>query len=375
MADSSEDHTLGIHGKLQHVVADANHETATLIVNHTLGDDLTASSHISQENLRKAACVSHTNLLNADAVTVTTHNLSGGVAAVTIKGGDDKPITVTNRHCMHTPNGGMVASHVIALPNQVTSSDKMHLKELPTDTHNYTRPENVSPQDAERNKLNAVYYAAHDGPPGDDHLFKDTIEASHNGLDRIAVPIYDKISSDHGGLSAVASRCLKLQKKRVADLVPNGNGKIVQMPHKITGDMVEHLVADAPAIRSMAATVKSNTQVQGTFAKGLKISTNGLENSKPGDQLITTVTIHRKPTSDPTKVVLQKELMAKEVAAGTIHAGGADVAVSGRQQDWHNAMFSHTKGAKDATPQIAAASTDAQAMPATPSAEGEASNP
>ena len=106
MADSTEDHTLGIHGKLQHVIADANHEAATIIVNHTLGDDLTACSHISQENVRKAACVSHTNLLNADAVTVTTQNLSGGVAAVTIKGGDDKPITATNRHCMHTPTVG-----------------------------------------------------------------------------------------------------------------------------------------------------------------------------------------------------------------------------------------------------------------------------
>ena len=54
--------------------------------------------------------------------------------------------------------------------------------------------------------------------------------------------------------------------------------------------------------------------------------------------------------------------------------GGADVAVSGREQDWHNAMFAHTKGAKDATPQIAAANTDAQAMPPAPPTEGEASS-
>ena len=365
---SEADSTLGIHGKLQHSLADANHEDVTLVVCHQLGDDLSHTAHISHDNLRKAAGVSHMNLLRPESMTVECQNLSGGLAAVTVKGGDGEPLPVTNRHCAHLDNGAMVASHVIAMPNATTASGDMHFKQLPTDKHNYIRPENMSDPDNERAKLNAVHYAGQSAPPTEAKLMDQCITAKHEGRTRIAVPIMDKITADMGGLSQVATRCVRFGKKPVTALCTSGSPAIIKMPHKDTGEEVDHLVADADAINAMANTVKMNTQINGTFANGLSITANGLgDESSPGDMVTTVLKLKRKPTGDPKSVTLQRDLMPKELAAGTVTLADGAASHSANHQKWHDAMFKPVnKKAMGAAPQIEhteAAGGDAQATP------------
>ena len=362
---AAQDHTLGIHGKLQHVLADANHTEAVICVHHTLGDDLTATTHVTHEQLRKAANVSHMNLLSPKAIKLKTINQSDGVMAISVKGGDGEPLPVTDRHCAHV-DGSMLASHLMALPGE-TSTNEMALKQLSTDKHNFVPVSLLSEEEKQRNKLNAAYYPGLEGVPSDAKLYKDTISASHNGTERIAVPLVDRITAKTGGLSAVASRCLKHQKKRPVDLCSSGSPALVTMPHKATGEDVEHLVADAAAIRAMADTVKANTAVKGTFAKGLQLTTQGLnEHCQPGDHVITQLTIVREPTADPATVTYQKDLMPAEVKSGTVLADAEQGVVSHNDQKWHDAMFAKTKGAAGAVPQIAAIADDAQATPAEP---------
>lgn len=355
----SEDHELGIHGKLQHVLADANHTEATLCVHHVLDENLQASTHITQEQLRKAANVSHINLLNPTAVSIETVNNSKGMAAVTIKGGDDTPIPITDRHCA-SHNDSMLAAHMVALPG-TNKTGEMAFKQIPTDKHNFVPHADMSEEEKQRNKLNAAYYPGHDDVPTDAKLFENTISAKHNGEERIAIPLTSKVTPDVGGLTAVASRCIKHQKKKPTDLCPNGNATIVTMPHKQTGEEVEHLVADASAVKAMADTVRANTAVKGTFAKGIQIFTHGItEHSEPGDHVISKVTIHRCPTDSSGKLTLQKDLMPSEVAGGSL-VTTPDGPINAHDQKWHDAMFAKKKGAAGAVPQIAEDAANAQA--------------
>ncbi|MGB0547725.1 MAG: hypothetical protein ACPGR8_01210 [Limisphaerales bacterium] len=357
----SADHELGIHGKLQHVLADANHTEATLCVHHVLGEDLSSTTHVTQDQLRKAANISHINLLNPTKLTIETINQSDGMAAVTIKGGDGSALPVTDRQCAHV-NGSMLAAHMVALPGTNKTSD-MAFKQLPTDKHNFVPHDAMSEEEKQRNKLNAAYYPAHTDVPSDSKLYANTITASHNGEDRIAIPLTEKVTPETGGLSAVASRCIKHQKKKPSDLCPSGNAQVVTMPHKTTGEDVEHLVADAAAVKAMADTVRANTAVKGTFAEGVVITSHGIsEQSKPGDHIISKVTIHRCPTDETGKVTLQKDLMPTEVAGGFAPVAG-EGPISGHNQKWHDAMFAKKKGAAGAVPQIAA-EPDAQASTA-----------
>ena len=365
----SADHELGIHGKLQHVLADANHTEAVLCVHHVLDEDLTASTHVTQDQLRKAANISHINLLNPSKLSIETINNSNGMTAVTVKGGDGLGIPVTDRHCA-AHGDSMIAAHMVALPG-ANKTGEMAFKQLPTDKHNFVPHDSLSEEEKQRNKLNAAYYPGHTDVPSDAKLFADTITASHNGEDRIAIPLTDKVNPETGGLSAVASRCIKHQRRKVTDLCPNGNAQLVTMPHKSTGEEVEHLVADASAVKAMAETVRANTTVKGTFANGLHISTHGItEHSKPGDHIISKVTIHRSPTGEPGKVTLQKDLMPSEVATGfaAVATGGP---ISGHDQKWHDAMFAKKKGAAGAVPQIAEAPDAANAQANAPENDGE----
>ena len=346
------DHTLGIGGKLQHVLADCNHETAKICVQHVLGDDLTATSHVSQEQLRKALGVSHINLSNVTGMELRTSNTSGGLAAVVVQSGDGSPLPITHRHCAHHGEG-VVAAHIVAMPADVAETGVMPMKSLVTDKHNFVPHGERTPDEHKRNELNAAYYPQHGSTPSSAKLYQDCIHAKHSDEERVAIPLVDKITPDVGGLTAVASRCIKLQKKRPADLCAGAS--IVRMPHKVTGEDVDHIVADAKVVSGLADTVKSNTKVCGTFADGVKIVTHGLgDHAKPGDHVITQLTFHRSPTGDVGKVTMMKDLMPQEVHTGTV-VGDASIGVTcEREQTWHDAMFAKKKSAAGATPQIAA---------------------
>ena len=348
MSTAAEDHTLGIHGKLQHVAADLNHEDVTFCVHHVLGADKKDTTTLSQEQVRKMMGISHINLANVSAMSIKTQNASAGLAAVTVKGGDDHPLPITHRQCAHV-NGGVVAAHTVALPADTTTSGRMPFKKLTTDKHNYEAPSDQHDEDKQRNRLNAAFYPGLEDSPSEAKLFQDTITARHDGEERTAIPLVDRVTPATGGLAAVASRCILLQRKKPSDLCAGAT--LVEMPHKKTGEMCKHLVASASAVKTMAETVRANTAVRGTFMEGLTITTHGLgDHAMEGDHVISQITLHREPTGESNEVTYMKDLMPAEVQGGTITTEADMGEAHARQNEWHAAMFG--KKAKAAAPQI-----------------------
>lgn len=331
----TEDHTLGIHGNLQNVTADLNHDKAVLVVEHEIPDDGGATStHITQEQLRKALGVSHINLHNVHAISVESSALnSNGVSAVTVRSGDGTALPTTDRHC-HVHDGAMAAAHLITMPGHVASTGEMALKSLQTDKHSFVAHGELTADQKKRNELNAALYATSSAAPSDEMLYKNTVKAEKGGISRVAIPLRQTPTTDDGALTAVASRCILGQQKAPTVLAPDA--KIIQMPHKVTGEVCDHLLASADSVEQMARTIKDNTKVHGTFGSGLTIDTHALGNShQPGDTVVHKITLHRTPTGEANKVTYIRDLVPDGVVAPTNGANEAP----GMEAEWHKAMF------------------------------------
>jgi hypothetical protein len=331
----SDDHTLGIHGALQHVVADLNMPKSSVLVHHVVGEDGCATTNVSQEQLRKALGVSHINLHNITGVQIKTQNQSSGPVACTIRSGNGEPLPLTDR--MTAMNeGSMQAANQIVMPNTTHETGVMVLKELSTDKNKHKPYTGLTDEEKMRNKLNAAYYAHEGDSPSETHLFLHTVKAEHDGKSRVAIPIKAVIGPEDGGLTAVASRCIVHQKK--APKLLASDATIIKMPHRATGEMCDHLLASTRSVELMAETVRKNTEVNQTFGQGLSITTHSMnEHCEPGDHVIHEVTFHREPSTDSDKVCYQRDLMPDAVAAST--ATPAVAGGSAHEGAWHQAMF------------------------------------
>ena len=83
MSQSSARH--GIGGALALVTADKNNDKVVLHVHHVLDDNLNATTHITEEQLRKAAGISHMNNNRITGMTRETKNKSDGLVEKTDK--------------------------------------------------------------------------------------------------------------------------------------------------------------------------------------------------------------------------------------------------------------------------------------------------
>lgn len=348
MESESDSARHGIGGPLALLTADKNNDRVVLHVHHVLGDDLSASTHITHDQLRKAAGISHMNNHRITGATIETTNYSDGLVAVTVKSGDGETIPLTDRACVIGPDGSMAAANHVATPNATTTSKEMHLKQLSTDKHGFI-PVSKMPADVDtRNRLNAAFYAGSSSAPSDADMFKHTVRSTNGTDERVAIPLKDRLTSDDGVLTAVASRCIVHQKKTAAS-IGGADARVVTMPHKITGEDCKHLVVSSASAQSIAETIKTNTKVHGTFGNGIIISSHGgmSEHARPGDHVITKLTLHRSPTGDPAEVSYLTDLMPADVQ-GSAAPNEATAAAATVHDDIYKKLMWSTKGATTA---------------------------
>lgn len=344
MADATPD-TLGIHGPLQNVIADANNAKAVIMITHEVpppGE--VTSTTVTQEQLRKCMGVPHANLHNVHSMEITTNAKQSTImSGVTVKSGDGAPLPTTERHCAMIGDS-MAAAHVVAMPQSITSSGEMKLKALSTDKHGFKPPDALSEEEKQRNVLNACFYAHNSDAPDNAALYKHTITAERDGVRKTAIPLTDKVTPDHGGLTAVASRCLKQQGKGPKALAADAT--VVKMPHRVTGEITEHLLASTASVDAMAAQIKANTKVCGTFASGVTIDTHGMVEDGdyvPGQKVTHQIVFHRTPTGESHEVTYVKDVAPQGTAPAVALPANGDPAMQ-HESDWHAAMFATGKG-------------------------------
>lgn len=337
----SDDHTLGIHGKLQHVAADLNHDKAVIYVEHEVPEPgAVTSTKISEEQVRKALGVSHINLNNVHAVSVTTNaQAANGLTGVTLRSGDGAVFPTTERHCAMVGDSAMAAAHAITMPGTVSESGEMTLKAIQTDKHAFKPHGDKSAEEKKRDELNAALYSHSGAAPDDDVLYKHTVKAQKDGVTKIAIPLKENVTNDDGALTAVASRCIIAQKK--APQVLAGDATIITMPHKSTGVDCDHLLVSEQSAKAMTAQIKENTKVQGTLGHGLIVETHALgEMHSPGDKVIHKIVLHRTPTGDKDKVTYMRDLVPEGI---TTPAAALDAPETVHEAAWHKAMFAKSK--------------------------------
>lgn len=362
MTDESS-HALGIMGELQHVAADLNQPKASVVVHHVLDEDGTASTTISQEQVRKALGVSHINLHNVTGMEIHTQSSSAGPIGCTVRSGNGAPFPITDRQTAMV-GGAMAAAHQIVLPNATEQTEVMPLKAITTDKNKHVPHHKLTEEEKMRNKLNASYYAGEEKPPSDERLYLHTVKASNGGDERVAIPLKSVVTPEDGGLTAVASRCIIHQKKSPKTLAADAT--IIQMPHRTTGEMCDHLMASTRSVEAMADAVRKNTTVNKLFGDGVVISTHPInEHCQPGDHVTHKIVFHREPSGDAKEVSYKRDFMPESVAGGI-----ATVTTTGgleHEGAWHSAMFGKKGSAGASTDHTHGA--DAQATNAAPAVD------
>lgn len=350
----------GIGGPLAKISADHNNETGTITVHHVLGADLTASTHISQPVLAKALGVSHINAHNVDAISFSTDNHSDGVVGIVAKTGAGDPLPTTSRHCVVGPNDTLTAVLHAAPPNtQGRESGLIPLKELRTDKTAYKKYSGLADSDKQRIQLNAGLYAHAVKPPSEDDMYRYSITSKNEGSSRVAIPLKKTVTDDDGVLTQVMSRCI-IHQKKAPTAVGGAGAKVVDMPSPETGEKTPYLVMDHDKCKSLVGEITENCKIDPLFENGMHIQTIGSvsNHAKPGDHVITTMTLHRTPTGDADAgVTYQADLIP---AGGKVSAIGAGA--SANESEIHQAIWGRKVNAGaaqiiDAAPQ---ASGDAQ---------------
>ena len=353
----------GIGGPLAKISADHNNTSGTIMVHHVLGNDLTATTHISQPVLAKALGVSHINAHNVDAVSFSTDNHSDGIVGVVVKTGSGDPLPTTQRHCVVGPDDTLTAVMHAAPPNSTgRESGIIPLKELRNDKTLYKKYSGRADADKQRIQLNAGLYAHAVKPPTEADMYRNSITSENEGNSRVAVPLRKTVTDDDGVLTQVMSRCIIHQKKGPT-AVGGAGAKIVEMPAPETGEQTAYLVMDHAKCKSLVGEIVENCKIDPMFEDGLHITTIGSvsDHAKPGDHVITTMTLHRTPTGDATKgVTYQADLVP---AGGKVAATGG--ATAAQETEIHQAIWGRKVNAGaaqiiDAAPTAPGSETGAQ---------------
>lgn len=332
---ADNDATLGIGGKLAAHVACTGEKDAKITVHHVLSNTRMAETFIPGDQLQRALHVSHHNIAYPHSMSIETHSASGGVVGVTVHSAGDTETSMPTlaRTCVATSGGGLAAVLHAAMPNTTSASRDMRFQSLKTDVHGYQPPDDVADDARARDKLNAVLYAGARGPPSEADMYRHTTK-SRNGTDeRVAIPIKDSPGAGDGTLTHVVSRCYAA--KKAMSTIGGPESKVVDMPHRDTGEITKHLVVPAAKAAEMASIVAANTKVAGTFANGIIIRSHGDidAHAKAGDSCVHTITFHRTPLKDG-QITYKSELAGAAGASVTLPG-----TVSANEDAVHKAMW------------------------------------
>jgi hypothetical protein len=181
-----------------------------------------------------------------------------------------------------------------------------------------------------------VLYAGASGPPTEAEMYRHTITSRNGDAERVAIPIRDTPTAADGTLTHVVSRCFA--NKKSTAMLAGPDSKVVDMPHKETGEVMKHLVVNGSKAAEMAAIVNANTKVSGTLGAGIVIRSHGdlgLPHTKPGDSCVHTITFHRTPINADGSVAYRSELLP----AGAGSVPGLPGAANANEDAIHKAMW------------------------------------